>query len=262
MAQPLAFHYSPGHSLLHCWDARCKLLAVIVVSLLLWRAFALSLAGFSLILAATSRLARLPSRAMLKELRSWFGLLLVFFVMHAGFTPGAPPPALPWIPCSQQGLTQGALACWRLGLLLGYAALFTATTRPRSLREAITWCLLPFKFLPANRIAFMVSLTLRLLPMVLDQLAEVKEAHQARLGNLGRRPLRRSKHLMLPLFRRTLIQGDDLALALAARGYREDLPLDLPRLPYRQMLPVCLLLALWLCQSGRVWEWIRWGFGP
>ena len=217
----LSLHYSPGQSPLHRWDARCKLLAVIVVSLLLWRAFPLTLAGFSLILATTFRLARLPARTMLKELRSWLGLLLVFFVMHAGFTPGAPPLTLPWIPCSKPGLIQGALACWRLGLLLGYAVLFTATTRPRSVRAAITWCLQPFKFLPANRIAFMASLTMRLVPMVLDHLAEVKEAHQARLGNLIRHPVRRSKYLILPLFRRTLLQGDELALALAARGYGE-----------------------------------------
>jgi len=79
----------------------------------------------------------------------------------------------------------------------------------------------------------MVTLTIRLLPLIMDQREEVALAARSRLGNQHKNLLRKAKFLVLPLFHRSLIRADELALALAARGYREDRPVTLPRIPVK-----------------------------
>ena len=121
-------------------------------------------------------------------------------------------------------------ACWRLGLILCYSVLFTFVTRPREVQDAVVWYLKPFPFLPARRIALMISLTIRFLPLILDRAEEVRAAERSRLGDLRKNPLLRARYFLLPVFRRSLLRANEMAVSLAARGYREDLPSDLPPL--------------------------------
>lgn len=125
--------------------------------------------------------------------------------------------------------------------MLCYGVLFTFVTRPRDLQNALIWFLKPFPFLPAQRISLMVTLTLRFLPLIMDQLEEVSLATRSRLGNQRKDLLRRAKFLVLPLFQRSLIRSDELALALAARGYREDRPVHLPPIPLAHLLALILV---------------------
>jgi energy-coupling factor transporter transmembrane protein EcfT len=92
----------------------------------------------------------------------------------------------------------------------------------------------------------MVSLTLRFFTLILDHTEEVRLAHKARHSDLNRNPVRRAKYLGLPILRRSLIRAEDVTLALAARGYHDDIPLRLPPLPWIQTLPVLGLLVLFL----------------
>jgi energy-coupling factor transporter transmembrane protein EcfT len=129
---------------------------------------------------------------------------------------------------------------------MAYAALFSSITSPRELRHAILWLLAPLGFLPRQRIAFMAGLTLRFVPLMMDELGEIRDAQRARMAERCRNPMRRARYVVLPLFRRILQRSDDLALALAARGYREDLPLQVQHLPKSHLLPAVLLVALWI----------------
>lgn len=81
--------------------------------------------------------SRFPFRALLREFRFWLLLLVFLFFFQALLTPGARLESLSWAPVSEEGLILGGLTCWRLGLILGYAVLFTAVTRPRELRDAL-----------------------------------------------------------------------------------------------------------------------------
>ena len=69
----------------------------------------------------------------------------------------------------------------------------------------------------------MVSLTLRFFSLIMDQAEEVHLAHMARLGDRNKNPFRRAKFLALPLLRRSFSRAEDVTLALAARGYRDDI---------------------------------------
>jgi len=181
---------------------------------------------------------------MAHDLRAWSVFLIFIFLVQVLGSPDPERTFFPWLPVSRPGLSEAVLTCWRLALMLGYGVLFTLVTKPRDLQNALIWYLQPFPFLPAQRIALMVTLTVRLLPLIMDQMDDVALATRSRLGNQRKDLLRRAKFLVLPLFHRSLIRADELAVALAARGYREDRPVHLPRIPLLHWLA---LLPLGLC---------------
>jgi energy-coupling factor transporter transmembrane protein EcfT len=175
--------------------------------------------------------------------------LFILFIFQVLFSEGPRLRALPWLPVGENGLILGGLTCWRLGLILSYALVFTAVTRPRELRDALIWFLKPVPFLPERRIGLMVSLTLRFFSIILDQAEEVRLAQKARQGDRIKNPFRRTKYMILPLLRRSLIRAEDITYALAARGYRDDIPLQLPTWNLSHLIPLIMLLgfiiALW-----------------
>jgi biotin transport system permease protein len=239
----IAFHYFPGNSSLHHWDARCKFFGLLMITATLLQSRVTWLIFDSTLLMGLLILSRLPLRQFFRDFRIWAIFLFALFLFQAFFTPGSRLPAFPWLPASQDGLRLGSLTCWRLGLILSFSILFTAITRPRELQDALIWLLKPIPFLPERRVGLMVSLTLRFFSIILDQADEVRLAHKARLGNRNKNPFRRAKFLALPLLRHSFARAEEVTLALAARGYRDDLSLQLPKLPFPHLIPLFFLLV-------------------
>jgi biotin transport system permease protein len=196
---------------------------------------------FSMLFIGAVANCRLPLKPIAHDLKAWSLFLLFIFLVQVLGYPDSDGVLFTWLPVSKAGLYAAALNCWRLGLILCYGVLFTLVTKPRDLQNALIWFLKPFPFLPAQRIALMVTLTLRLLPLIMDQLEEVSLATKSRLGNQRKGLLRRARFLVLPLFFRSLIRADELALALAARGYSEDRPIYLPRVPLTHLMALVLV---------------------
>jgi biotin transport system permease protein len=242
MAYRLVFHYFPGDSMLHRWDARCKFLGLALATFGLLQMNEMALVLFSMFFFAAVANCRLPLKPIAHDLKAWSLFLLFIFLVQALGYPDSGELLLTWLPVSEAGLHAAALTCWRLVLILCYGVLFTLVTKPRDLQNALIWFFKPFPFLPAQRIALMVTLTLRLLPLIMDQLEEVSLAVRSRLGNQGKGLLRKARFLVLPLFYRSLIRADELALALAARGYNENRPVFLPRIPLTHFLALGLLV--------------------
>lgn len=239
----IILHYFPGNSPLHRWDARCKFFGLLIITATLLQSKITWLIFDSTLLMGLLILSRLPLRQFFRDFRIWAIFLFALFLFQAFFTPGLRVSAFPWLPASQDGLRLGSLTCWRLGLILSFSILFTAMTRPRELQDALIWLLKPVPFLPERRIGLMVSLTLRFFSIILDQADEVRLAHKARLGDQNKNPFRRAKFLALPLLRRSFSRAEDVTLALAARGYCDDLSLQLPKLPISHLIPLFFLLV-------------------
>ena len=249
MAQRLALHYFPGNSILHRWDARCKLVGLVMITVTLLRTTLTWLVVDSVILLFLLFVSRLPVRSFLRDLRHWFLFLIVLFLFQVFFSDHSQARILPGVPIGEEGIRMGGLNCWRIGVILGYSVLFTALTRPREIQDSLMWFLRPLPLVPARRIGFMVSLTLRFFSTILDQTEEVWLAHKARLGDRSRNPLKKMKFLGLPIIRRSFCRVEDVTLALLARGFREDLTLHLPELKICHVVPLLILLfiiiALW-----------------
>jgi len=191
-------------------------------------------------------LSRFPLKQFLREFRFWAIFLFILFLFQILFTQGTRLSLLPWLPVSKEGLALGGITVWRLGLILCYATLFTAVTRPKELQEAITWFIKPVPFLSERRIGLMVSLTIRFFSIILDEAEEVRLAHNARMGDREKNPFRKAKSLGLPLLRRSFSRAEEVTLALAARGYRDDLPVHLPKLPLFHLIPLLFLLTFFV----------------
>lgn len=239
----VALHYFPGDSFLHRWDGRCKFLAFLVITATFLQSKITWLAFDSILMVGLFIISRFPLRRLIREFWFWGIFLLGLFLFHSFFTPGARLSSVQWLPVTRNGIRMGALISWRLGLILGYAVLFTAITRPREIQNVLNWILRPFSFLPARRIGLMVSLTIHFFAIILDQAEEVRLAHNARLGDQNRNPFRRAKFITLPLLRRSFSRAEDVTFALAARGFRDDLPLQIPKLPLSHLFPFLVFLA-------------------
>jgi energy-coupling factor transporter transmembrane protein EcfT len=191
-------------------------------------------------------LSRFPLKQFLREFRFWAIFLFILFLFQILFSQGDRLSFFPWLPVSKEGLALGGITVWRLGLILCYATLFTAVTRPKELQGAITWFIKPVPFLSERGIGLMVSLTIRFFSIILDEAEEVRLAHKARMGDREKNPFRKAKSLGLPLLRRSFYRAEDVTLALAARGYRDDLPIHLSKIPLSHLIPLLLLLAFFL----------------
>lgn len=259
MARGLIFHYSPGASALHRWDTRCKLLGLMIVTLSLLHMNTTALVLFSGLFVAASSVARLHWKSLLLNVKPWLIFLAVIFLVQAFFNQPSLPLTDSWWFFSLHSIKVAAVVCWRLALMLCYAILFTSVTRPREMQDALTWFLQPLPFIPARRVAMMINLTIRFFPVVLDQSQEIQMAIKSRLGNQSGKPLRRLKYFILPLFRRSFIHSDEIAFALAARGYREDLPLTMRKAPPLHIvaLGIVALVALASVFGTCIWPYLH-----
>ncbi len=243
MARPLMFQVLGADSPLHRWDARCKLIALCVLTTLLVHGEPPVLLLCTWILLGAMGASRLPWRVPLGDLRAWSVLLAVVFLVQGWDTSSEARP-VDWLPATEASLHQAGLALWRLALILAFSALFSRVTRAKAMQEALLWFMKPLPFLPARRMALMMSLVVRFLPLTLGVLEEVRLAHRARFGDRVRSPLKRIRQVILPVFRKVLGRADEMAAALEARGYREDLKPMVPPFPARHALPLVALLLI------------------
>ncbi len=192
--------YVARESPLHRLGAGVKLLALLLGGALVfalhdWRAL-LALLGLVL---ALYRLARLPGAAVWAQLRPALGLLLFFFVLQA--------------------LTAGGEAALvtvlRFGVMLLLASLLTLTTRVSDLLAALERALQPLSRFGVNpgRVSLAFSLTLRFIPVIVQVVAEVRDAQRARGSE------KNMVALAVPVVVRTLKLADDVADAIEARSF-------------------------------------------
>jgi biotin transport system permease protein len=250
MARGVAFRYLPGNTFLHRWDARCKLVGLCSITYALVNGSGPVLGLLSGILVGVVGASNLRWRPLLRDLRGWTVLMAVVFVIQGFDTSGEAFRLVSWLPASRESLHAAVFSVWRLALILAYSALFSLVTRARDMQDALLWFMQPLPFLPARRIALMMGLVVRFLPMTLDALEEVKLANRSRLGDQVRNPLKRIRQLVIPVLRRALSRADEIAVALPARGYREDLKPVIPPIPLLHAVPLPALLAMGVADDG------------
>jgi energy-coupling factor transporter transmembrane protein EcfT len=221
VAELTVFGYRHGRSCIHRLDVRFKLASLLLLTAAVTLARPAAMAPLSLGLLLSWGLLRLPLRLLGGELAAFALFLLVVFAVRAAVTPGEPLMQWAGLAITREGLQAGAVVAWRLALILALGLLFVTTTRPAHLKAAVQWLLGPVPFVPARRAATMVGLVVRFIPVLHQQIGETRSALAARSGNQRSLSLRRLRFLVLPTLRRVLLAADQLALAMAARGYQE-----------------------------------------
>ena len=222
MAELTAFSYLSGTSLLHRIDARFKIATVILLSLVILNVDLGGLGFLTAVLLGVIFQARLPLSSGLKELRIFSILLILVFVARVLSNEGPPIFSFTFVAISSLGLIDGTRVCWRLAfiVLLGFA--FVSTTAPSAIKTAVQWFLKPVPFIPEKKIAVMMGLILRFMPVILNQARETAQAQKARGVENRKNPVYRLIKLGFPLLRRTFERADDLVVAMEARCFTEN----------------------------------------
>ena len=109
MATLTPFHYRHGDSFLHVLDARFKIVLMVMFSLSLIHTSFPGLFSLTLLLALLFLYVRIPITSVIAEMRYFFILLLVVFLLRLISTPGEPLVKIPWVTLSKQGLREGVL---------------------------------------------------------------------------------------------------------------------------------------------------------
>lgn len=235
MAELTAFQYHPGASLLHRLDPRFKLGALGTAGLAMFQGGPAILGAASLGCAILASGARIPLANMVRELRH-FGWLILFVVLARSFSAEGEPIFRFWgIGPTDEGIRDGLVAGWRLGLAATMGLLLTATTRSWEIRAAVALLLKPFPFVPHQRIAAMMGLLLRFIPRILLAAGETADAQRARCIENRRNPVFRLATFSVPFMRNIFSEANRLATAMDARCYAED----------RSTPPLCACWSDW-----------------
>ena len=208
--------------MLHRLDPRVKLLSIILLSLVCLKLYFISLGIFTFLLMFLIFLTRLPLSSGARELRYFFILLLLIFIARVLSSGGPSILDLSFVSVSKQGLRDGLVICWRLAFIVLLGFTLITTTRPPQIKAAVQWYLKPVPFIPEKKVAMMMGLIPRFVPVIFDQAAETAEAQKARCVQNRKNPVYRITKLGFPLMRRTFERTDDLVAAIEARGFTEN----------------------------------------
>lgn len=223
--------FYPVDSLIHRLDARTKIMATMIYIIAVF--IAGGIVGYALctlFLAVAVVLSRVPFKMMLGGLKSIifiiiFTVILNMFFVRTGrelFTFGI-------IHITTGGIEVSVRLCVRLVLLVIGSSILTLTTSPISLTEGIEALLRPFKKIgvPNHEIAMMMSIALRFIPTLVEELDKIKKAQMARGADFDTGGLAAKAKsmipLLVPLFVSAFRRADELAMAMEARCYRGDI---------------------------------------
>lgn len=206
------FQYQPGSSVLHRSDIRVKLIIMIALSLVLIQVsvFRLSLLlPFLLLLQCSLKRRPLPPPLPV--------LFMPALIFTGNFLSLAAGDAL-----LSSALITAGLRTVRFTFILWMAQLFTETSDPMCLTPAFYRLLKHIPLIPAGRISTQLGLSLTLIPVILEEMNEIRDAMISRCGWNPRSPLKNLVHMGQPLLNGVLLKAEALSDAMEARLFTED----------------------------------------
>ncbi|MBW3098252.1 energy-coupling factor transporter transmembrane component T family protein [Pseudohoeflea coraliihabitans] len=190
--------YIFGDTVVHRLGPGKKLLALLVLcSLLFIFESWLALLPAALLVLAGFWLAGLSAHHAFAALRPVLWILAAIFLIQLFYS----------------GVVGAGFVVMRFAVLILAASLVTLTTRTSEFVDGIMAGLrYAPRFVPREKIALAIAMTMRFIPRLRAQFDEIREAQRAR--GLERNPIA----LLVPLIVRTLKDADEIAQAIEARS--------------------------------------------
>jgi len=175
------------------------------------------------------KLAKVPVLFLLRGLRALLFIMAFMLIFNLFMTPGENVLfSFGFLRITAEGLIMATQMALRLILLIAGSSILTLTTSPIQLTDGIEALLRPLKPLkvPAHDIAMMMTIALRFIPTLAEEMDKIMKAQKARGAELDTGGLlKRAKSLLpilVPLFVSAFKRADELATAMEARCYRGD----------------------------------------
>ena len=207
-------------------DPRVKIAGTLlyIISLFLVHHY-IGLVVAALIFGMMVRMSNVPFRFIVKGLKPIMMMLVFTALLHLFCTPGKAIFSLGVLHITIEGVQKCIFLTVRLTLMMIGSSLMTLTTPPNQLTDGIEQMLRPLRKLhiPVHEFALMMSIALRFIPILMEELDKIMKAQLARgadfeSGNFLHR-LKNMLPILLPLFASAMRRANELAYAMDARCY-------------------------------------------
>lgn len=219
--------YFPGNSVVHKMDARMKIIITLamIVGIFLCKNFA----SIALIIITTFLfilLSKVPVKMVLKSVKPLaiivaFTAVLNMFYINGGTT------FFEWkfLHITSKGVYTALFMVVRIICLVIISSLLTYTTTPTTMTDAIERLLSPLKIIkvPVHTLTMMMTLALRFIPVLVDEIDRITNAQKARGADFDSGGLKEKVKalvpIIVPLFVSSIKHAFELADAMECRCY-------------------------------------------
>ena len=183
--------YAPYDSFIHRMDPRNKIFCLIALMVAIFISYStweltfivggvLALLVFSLVL-----MSHISFRQLFGSLKALW-IVIIFLMIINCLVPPAGASVVAFLigsfPIYVDAMLQSAKIVIRLVLMISLSMVLTATTKPLELTYALEWYLTPLKIIrfPAHEVAMTISIALRFIPTLLDEVDRIMKAQSSR----------------------------------------------------------------------------------
>ncbi len=219
-----------GKTFLFRLDPRTKFISLIAIfiSLLFTKQLPFYI-PWLIIAFITIAVARVNVRILFRPLRYFFWLFILTFLFHALLTPGRVFYHFRGIYITFEGMQNGLLFSLRLFLIILFTYLFSMTSDPMDLTDALARLFSPLRKLrvPVDDLFTIVHISLRFVPTLLAQGKRIALAQKARGLDFNVSLIYRIRYampLIIPIVVLSYKRANELAFALESRWYNPGKP--------------------------------------
>ena len=220
--------YFPGNSVIHKLDPRLKIVLVFayIIAIFLCKNF-YSLALMLVTLIAVELLSRISLKLIYKSVKPIFIIVLITSLLQLIYNKNGDVLFEYWkIKITTGGVNMAIFTTLRIVILVVASSMLTYTTSPTMLTDAIERLFSPLKVFKVNvhSIAMMMTIALRFIPTLIDEVDKIMSAQKSRGADLETGGIvQRGKALVpifIPLFINSFRRAYELAFAMECRCYR------------------------------------------
>jgi len=219
--------YYKGDSFIHRLDARAKILLTVLFIVMIFMCKNFLSLGLTLIFVIASvLLSSVPVKMYLKSLKPIIPIILFTAILNMFYTGGETVLYSFWrITLPVEGLSTAAFFAARIVLIIIASSILTYTTVPTMLTDATEKLLSPLKVfkIPVQSLAMMMTLALRFIPTLIEEIEKITNAQKARGADFeSGKLLQRIKAvvpIIIPLVVSSFRRAAELADAMNCRCY-------------------------------------------
>ncbi len=219
--------YYPGKSVLHRLDPRMKLILTfaLIVTIFLCKSF-FSLGLIAVTAFAAAAVSSVPPKMILKSLKPIVIILIFTAVLNIFYSQGGEVYFEWWkIVITEKGVNTAVFTMVRIVSLVVISSLLTYTTTPTMLTDALERVLSPLKIfkIKVHTLAMMMTLALRFIPTLIEEIDRIMNAQKARGADLETGGIIQRAKALIPVFIPLMVssfrRAYELAFAMTCRCY-------------------------------------------
>ena len=248
--------YFPGNSFIHRLDARAKLVVVFasLVEIFLCKNF-YSLALVALFAIVSVAISKISFKVVFKGMKMIYMIIIFTSVLQIFYNKDGVnllPEEWPF-QITTGGVYTAIFMAIRIICLILISSLLTYTTSPTTLTDGISRLLSPLNKIkiPVDTLAMMMTIALRFIPTLIEEIDKIMNAQKARGADLDSGNLvQRAKALVpifIPLFVNSFRRAYELAFAMECRCYNGNnhrTRMKQMKLSWRDAVAVIIILVM------------------